>query len=113
MCGDMAWIEPVYSISSNRLRLWNRFCAMHPDRLTKRIFEWDWPNKNNNWPEAILYLLNKLDMADLFHEQNYCDLKTETKLYDLRSLLWKESLTLFPKLRTYIKHKVEYKGKDT
>ena len=51
---------------------------MHPDRLTKRIFEWDWRNKNN-WSEDILYLLNKLDMADLFYEQNYCDLKeTET-----------------------------------
>ena len=58
---------------------------MHPDRLTKRIFEWDWLKKNNNWSEDILYLLNKLDMADLFYEQNYCDLKeTETKLWTLR-----------------------------
>ena len=49
-------------------------------------------------------------MADLFYEQNYCDLEeTETKLYELCELQWKESLTSFPKLRTYIKHKVEYK----
>ena len=83
---------------------------MHPDRLTKRIFEWDWLKKNNNWSEDILYLLNKLDMANLFYEQNYCDLKeTETKLYELCPLQWKESLTSFPKLRTYIKHKIEYK----
>ena len=49
-------------------------------------------------------------MADLFYKQNYCDLKeTETKLYELCALQWKESLTSFPKLHTYIKHKVEYK----
>ena len=48
---------------------------MHPYRLTKRIFEWDWLKKNNNWSEDILHLLNKLDMADLFYNQNYCDLK--------------------------------------
>ena len=83
---------------------------MHPDRLTKRIFEWDWLKKNNNWSVDILYLLNKLDMADLFYEQNYCVLKeTETKLYELCALQWKESLTSFRKLRTYVKHKVEYK----
>ena len=69
--------------------------------------------RNNTWSEDFIYLLNNLDMADLFYEQNYCDLKhvkeTETKLYELRALQWKESLTSFPKLRTYIKHKVEYK----
>ena len=55
-------------------------------------------------------MLNKLDIGDLFYEQNYCDLKeTETKLYELCALQWKESLTTFPKLRTYIKHKVKYK----
>ena len=110
MCGDMGWIAPAYSLSLNRLRLWNKLCAMHPDRLTKRIFEWDWLKKNNNWSEDILHLLNKLDMADLFYNQNYCDLKeTETKLYELCAIQWKESLMSFPKLRTYIKHKVEYK----
>ena len=40
---------------------------MHPDRLTKQIFEWDWLKKYNNWSENILYLLNKLDMAVLFY----------------------------------------------
>ena len=49
MCGGMGWIAPAYSISLNRLRLWNRLCAMHPDRLRKRIFEWDWLKKNNNY----------------------------------------------------------------
>ena len=29
MCGDMGWIAPAYSISLNRLRLWNRLCVMH------------------------------------------------------------------------------------
>ena len=48
MCGDMGWIAPAYSLSLNRLRLWNKLCAMHPDRLTKQIFEWDWLKKNNN-----------------------------------------------------------------
>ena len=63
MCGDMGWIAPAYSLSLNRLRLWNKLCAMHPDRLTKRIFEWDWLKKNSNWSEDILHLINKLDMA--------------------------------------------------
>ena len=90
----------------------DRLCAIHPDRLTKQIFEWDWLKKDNNWSEDILYLLNKLDMAELFYNQNYCDLKeTEIKVYELCALQWKESLTSFPKLRnvTYIKHKVGYK----
>ena len=73
MCGDMGWIAPAYSLSLNRLRLWNRLCAMHPDRLTKRIFEWDWLKKNHNWSEDISHLLNKLDMADLFYNRTTCD----------------------------------------
>ena len=42
---------------------------------------------NYTWSEDILHLLNKLDMADLFYNQNYCDLEeTETKLYELCAL---------------------------
>ena len=65
---------------------------MYWDRLTKRIFEGDWLKNDNSWSEAILYLLNKLDMADLFHNQNYCELKeTEIKLYELCAPQWKDS----------------------
>ena len=74
LCGGMGWIAPALSLSSNRLRLWNRLCEMHPNRLTKQIIEWDWLKKYNNWSENILYLLNKLDMAVLFYNQNYCDI---------------------------------------
>ena len=72
--GGMGWIAPALSLSLNRLRLWNKLGEMHPDRLTKQIFEWDWLKKYNNWSENILYLLNKLDMAVLFYNQNYCDI---------------------------------------
>ena len=56
---------------------------MHQDRLTKQIYEWNWLKKDNNWSEDILYLLIKIDMADLFYNRNYCDLKeAEKKLYE-------------------------------
>ena len=83
---------------------------MHPDGRTKRIFELDWLKKDNKLSEDIFYLLNKLDMADLIYNQYYCDLKETTiKLYERCNLQWKKLLTSFPKLRTYIKHKIEYK----
>ena len=79
---------------------------MHPDRLAKCVFEWDWLKRNNNWSSELLLLFNKLEMSDAFYNQSYCDTKNvECKLYYLCSEEWKESLLSFPKLRTYTKFK--------
>ena len=67
MSGEMGWIAPTYSLSLNRLRLWECFMCYAPRSTHKtNIFEWDWLKKDNHWSEDCLYLLNKLDMADLF-----------------------------------------------
>ena len=106
MHGDMGWITPKYNIYLNKIRLWNRFSSMHPDRLAKCVFEWDWLKRNNNWSSELLLLFKKLEMSDAFYNQSYCDTKNvECKLYYLCSEEWKESLLSFPKLRTYTKFK--------
>ena len=47
--GDRGWLTPGYNIYLHKARLWNKLTSMHPDRLIKNIFEWDWLKRYNNW----------------------------------------------------------------
>lgn len=48
---------------------------MHTDRLTKRIFEWDWLKRRNNWSDDLFKIFEKLNLTDIFYNQNCCDVK--------------------------------------
>ena len=74
MQSDMVWIPPKLSRMINKLRFWNRVVKMHPDRLTRNIFQWDWFLRNNNWSLEICNLFKLMNIVDnIFYNRNVCD----------------------------------------
>ena len=76
---------------------------MDENRLTKRIFNWDY-NLCKNWCLEIKQILYSASLEHIYDEQNVCNINTiDNILTDLRNNQWKESLPSKPKLRTYMK----------
>ena len=73
MHGDMGWILPKFFRMINKLRFWTRIVKMHPDRLTRNIFKWDWLPINNSWSLEICNLFKLLNIENIFYDQNVCD----------------------------------------
>ena len=100
----MGWITPGYNIHLHKVRLWNKLTSMHPDRLTKNIFEWDWLKRYNNWSSALCTMFNKIDMSNVFYNKGVCNIKAAQRNFEkLCTNEWKESLSSYPKLRNYCK----------
>ncbi len=68
---------------------------MNPDRLTKRIFIWDY-NLCKNWCKEVKQLLELIECQDMF---------TNKLAGNLITVKWKHLLSTKPKLRTYVKFK--------
>ena len=51
--GDMGWVSLTVDRHVSMVRFWNRLINMKPDRLTKRIFLWDYQLNNNNWSSHV------------------------------------------------------------
>ena len=73
MQDDMGWTPLKFARMINKLRFWNRVVKMHPDRLMRNIFEWDWVLRNNNWPLEICNLFKLMNVDNIFYNQNVCD----------------------------------------
>ena len=104
--GDKGWLTPGYNIYLHKVRLWNKLTSMHPYRLIKNIFEWDWLTRYNNWSSELCTMFNKIDMFNEFYIQGVCNIKdAQRNVGILCANEWKESLSTYPKLRTYCKFK--------
>ena len=103
--GDMGWKSCRLRQHVNMIRFWNRMINMDENRLTKRIFNWDY-NLCKNWCLEIKQILYSASLEHIYNEQNVCNINTiDNILTDLRNNQWKESLPSKPKLRTYMKFK--------
>ena len=76
MEGDMGWLSPKYTQILWKGRLWNRLVKMDSSRLTKKIFEWDWLIRRNNWSSDICSTFLKLDPDTHFYNQDQFDFKS-------------------------------------
>ena len=47
--GDTGWLTDKYRRYLAILRFWNRLIGMPNDRVTKKIFNWDFENDRNGW----------------------------------------------------------------
>ena len=91
------------------LRLWNRLIGMPNDRVTKKIFNWDFENDRNGWCGDVKTILSLLDMSDVYQNQQPCNLNLAlSKLESICQLQWKQTLDLKPRLRTYQTFKEDY-----
>ena len=84
------------------VRFWNRLVNMSSERLTKRIFLWDYQLNSNNWSSNVKYIL------EASHNIVNFKLKRECEIDNVRRALteqfmneWKQHMLQKPKLRTY------------
>ena len=113
MQGDMGWVTPRLNRYIPIVRLWNRLLLMNDDRLTKKIFLWDY-SQSNGWCKEISKIFNEMDMGDKFSEKQFCDLRAvKSKTIDLMARQWKFELQQKPKLRTYRLFKNEFKTSNS
>jgi hypothetical protein len=92
------------------LSLWFRLCRLPRDRLTRRIFEWDYQQAcagHNSWCKDVLQIMTSTDMEHLFWSQNsprYIKPIVQTiqnKLIKNHDDNWIILVQSMPKLRTY------------
>lgn len=107
--GDMGWLPDQFRQKISVMRLWNKFVSMSHDRLTYKIFEWDYTALNNNWCSEVHNILESADLTDIFLNKEICDLELlKEKLCKNCEDRWNQSLLSKPKLRSYRKYKLNF-----
>ncbi len=87
------------------LRLWNKQSHMSEDRLTKKVFNWDY-NVCKNWLHEIKEIFDSINMQQEYITNYLCNIVTfETKRKELDEYQWLQSLITKPKLIRYIECK--------
>ena len=64
--GDMGWTPPLVRRQLNCLRLWNRLLKKSENRLTRRVFIWDYNKCRNNWCHEVRNMLRSIDFGDKY-----------------------------------------------
>ena len=62
----MGWTPPLVRRQLNCLRLWNRLLEMSENRLTRRIFIWDYTKCRNNWWHEVRNILKSTEFGDKY-----------------------------------------------
>ena len=108
MEGDMGWLPPYVRHKGETVRMWCHLCILPPDRLTRRVFDWDYRQAqlgmNTRNAGAILHDcgLEALKNTRLLTSSKKWVVDTAiTKLTDIFELQWKVEIKNLPKLRTY------------
>jgi exonuclease III len=109
MFGDLGWYPLEIYRKIEAVRLWNRFIEMSNDRITKKVFQWDWNHCRNNWSAEVKNVLYDIEMEDYFDEMHICPIKdvSERLKGDFKHS-WSDKAAVKVKLRTYIKFKSEF-----
>ena len=92
------------------LRLWGRLLRMDENRLTKRIFLWDYELSQqgwNNWLAEMKAIFEDCDLP-LYYENIFLNFDNnlvmkdcESKLCNKQNIAWKEQVSKSAKFRTY------------
>ncbi len=103
--GDMGWNSCKIRQLINMICVWNRLINMDENRLTKRVFKWDYIIYKNMCFE-VKEIFSSIQLQRIYDDMNECSLNTiECNLTEHRNNQWKELLTPKPKLCTYMKFK--------
>ncbi len=104
--GDSGWSPCVYNRRYNMVRFWNRLNKMDDSRLTKHIFNYDMQINKNNWSSEIHDIFQSYDLETHYRNREYCNLENlRRKIKENYALVWKQNVTNYPKLRTYLDFK--------
>ena len=86
---------------------------MSDDRLTKKIFLWDYA-QNSGWSKEVSKIFKEMGLENQFLEKQFCDLRiVKNKITDIMAIQWKAELLVKPKLRTYRLFKNEFKTSNS
>ena len=75
MYGDMGWSECRPRRFMNMLRYWNRLVKMSDDRLTKKIFIYDYEQSRNgcrNWCSDVECILDDINKFEPYLDKSEC-----------------------------------------
>ena len=109
MMGDMGWVDIEIKQSLSMIRYWNRFLDMDNTRLTKRVFLWDYDQRNQSWCNEVLKIFTSIDLHDIYRYKLTCDISIiEMKLMTNLEKQWRIDMKKMPKLRTYVLYKDVY-----
>ena len=106
--GEVSWVTPSYRQYLIMVSLWNRFSKMSDTHLTKIIFRWDVGLCKNNWSSDIKKVLCDIERPQWFDPEGQFRLplqEAEGCIVHLMNNVWKNDITVKPKLRTYVKIK--------
>ena len=106
--GELGWNDVFIERWISMVRYWNRLLKLEEDRLTSRIFQWDWnlSKDNNNWCSDIKGILNEINLLPNFDNKLTCDIEqVSVSLKEQDKSLWSNNISNKPKLRTYITFK--------
>ncbi len=85
---------------------------MPDERLTKKVFNWDY-EIGSNWSRDIKDILHEINMQEDFVMKRVCYLNNvESKCIESDKSDWLSSIQLKPKLRMYKNYKMEMKTED-
>ena len=113
MQGDMGWVNHRLSRFIPMVRMWNRLLLMNNDRITKKIFMWDFKQKKG-WCSEISKILHQVGLGQNFKDKQFCDLRLiDTKIKEIMGDQWKNEVDQKPKLRTYKLYKNEFKPSNS
>ena len=110
MEGDMGWLPPYVRHKVETVRLWCHLCLLSPDRLTRRVFDWDYRQAQigkSTWAKNAGAILQDCDLEALKNTRLLTSSKkwvvdtAISKLTNIFELQWKAEINNMPKLRTY------------
>ena len=106
----MGWLPPYVRHKVETVRMWCHLCLLPPDRLTRRVFDWDYRQAQlgmNPWLKNTGAILQDCGLEALKNTRLLTSSRkwvvdtAITELTDIFELQWKVEINNMPKLRTY------------
>ena len=109
VAGDMGWVPGTIRRKIQTLRYWNHLINLPNDRLTKRVFLYDYnTNSEASWCSHIRQIFIENGMENIYNMLLVCDLNVaKFTLLTKYTESWKSDISHKPKLRFYTKFKSE------
>ncbi len=109
--GDVGWVSSGVRRKVEMFRYWNRIMKMDSERLTKKLFMYDFANRraSGSWNSDIFKLFQSVDMINAYYNMNEVDLiHIKNILHNIEKDKWETDIKEVPKLRTYCTFKECY-----
>ena len=109
--GDIGWASCSLRRWIEMIRYWNRIVDMDDDRLTKKVFLWDYHNRKSkgSWNSDIFKLFDKIGKLENYQNITKIDIaEAKTILHEKEKSEWIQGIQSVSKLSNYVKFKKEY-----